>query len=445
MPVSYKRRRKVPYLIRRIRIIAARAGMRQRFGMMYAGAVVMQALSIIMVALHDLFDRYYEGVGYPLLVAALFLQVTVVACLVLFRSILIAQHHHEQHMRADSEQARRRTAELFAMTDMLQAAETNEEAGAVLMVTARRLLPGYGAALYVLNNSRDRLDLARSWDLGGGHVITESLAPANCWALKRGKAHLNAPIEGGLCCAHHAGNNAVLEIPMMAAGQVQGLLVLPREGARHGSDIAEENAGVRNLGHALADSMSLALSNIALRDRLRTQSLRDPLTGLYNRRYMEDTLERFLALSNRSGSSTAVIMIDLDNFKSLNDQHGHAKGDSVLRDASAQVMGALRPTDVVCRYGGEEIIAILPDCPLDDAAAKAEQIRLRILALSDMHGCPVSASLGVAAMPETTVRGEELIPDADASLYLAKANGKNQVLAAERVTSGLTLARVNHG
>jgi diguanylate cyclase len=100
---------------------------------------------------------------------------------------------------------------------------------------------------------------------------------------------------------------------------------------------------------------------------------------------------------------------------------------------------------VVCRYGGEEIIAILPDCPLDDAAAKAEQIRLRILALSDMHGCPVSASLGVAAMPETTVRGEELIPDADASLYLAKANGKNQVLAAERVTSGLTLARVNHG
>jgi diguanylate cyclase len=101
VPVSYKRRRKVPYLIRRIRIIAARAGMRQRFGMMYAGAVVMQALSIIMVALHDLFDRYYEGVGYPLLVAALFLQVTVVACLVLFRSILIAQHHHEQHMRAD--------------------------------------------------------------------------------------------------------------------------------------------------------------------------------------------------------------------------------------------------------------------------------------------------------------------------------------------------------
>jgi hypothetical protein len=135
----------------------------------------------------------------------------------------------------------------------------------------------------------------------------------------------------------------VLEIPMMAAGQVQGLLVLTREGARHGSDIAEENAGVRNLGHALADSMSLALSNIALRDRLRTQSLRDPLTGLYNRRYMEDTLERFLALSNRSGSSTAVIMIDLDNFKSLNDQHGHAKGDSVLRDASAQVMARCGP------------------------------------------------------------------------------------------------------
>jgi diguanylate cyclase len=158
---------------------------------------------------------------------------------------------------------------------------------------------------------------------------------------------------------------------------------------------------------------------------------------------MEDTLERFLALSARSGNPTAVIMMDLDNFKDLNDRFGHAKGDAVLRDVAAQIVSGLRPTDVVCRYGGEEIIAILPDCTLDDAVAKAEQIRLRIQSVSDTQGCAVSASLGVSAIPETSVRGEELIPDADASLYLAKASGKNCVLAAERINSGLTVARVS--
>lgn len=430
-----------PFL-RRLRLPGWRGTTRQRLGLMYNGAIALQLLSIVLVAVHEMLDRWQPGGDDVLLVVALALQVAVATSLLGFRTILITHHNHEQHMRADSEAARRRTAELFAMTDMLQAAETNEEAGAVLMVTARRLLGGHGAALYVLNNSRDRLDLARQWDLPLGYVAPDSLAPSHCWALKRGKAHVNAPVEGGLCCAHHGSDNAVLEIPMMAGGQVQGLLVLARNDAPVALPGGDELDNLRHLGTALADSMSLALSNIALRDRLRTQSLRDPLTGLYNRRYMEDTLERLLALSQRSGTSTAVIMIDLDNFKHLNDRYGHAKGDAVLRDVATQIVGTLRPTDVVCRYGGEEIIAILPDCALADAVAKAEQIRLRVLGVTDIQGCPVSASLGVAAMPETSVRGEELIPDADASLYLAKASGKNCVFAAERVTSGLTVARV---
>jgi diguanylate cyclase len=418
-------------------------GARQRLGLMYNGAIALQFLSIGLVAVHDVLDRWQADDTDLLLVFALLLQVAVVISLLTFRAILMANRSYEQNMRADSDAARRRTAELFAMTDMLQAAETNEEAGAVLMVTARRLLTGHGAALYVLNNSQDRLDLARQWDLPAGYAAPDSLAPGHCWAIKRGKAHVNAPDEGGLCCAHHGGENAVLEIPMMAGGQVQGLLILAAKDALAPLDSREDLANLRHLGSALADSMSLALSNIALRDRLRTQSLRDPLTGLYNRRYMEDTLGRFLALSSRSGSSTAVIMIDLDNFKDLNDRYGHAKGDAVLRDVAAQIVGTLRPTDVVCRYGGEEIIAILPDCALADAVAKAEQIRLRIQGVTDTQGCPVSASLGVAAMPETSVRGEELVPDADASLYLAKASGKNCVFSAERVTSGLTVARVS--
>ena len=156
------------------------------------------------------------------------------------------------------------------------------------------------------------------------------------------------------------------------------------------------------------------------------------MTGLYNRRYMEDALERFVSLGSRSGASTAVIMLDLDNFKKLNDEHGHAKGDAVLRDVAAQIVGCLRPTDVVCRYGGEELVAILPDCSLEDVLEKAEILRQRIESLSASHECAISASLGVATIPETATSATDIVPIADAALYAAKKAGKNCIVAAEK-------------
>lgn len=318
--------------------------------------------------------------------------------------------------------------ELFAMTDMLQAAEDHEDAGAVLMATAQRLLPEYSGALYVFNNSRDRLDLAKSWNESEAFQPNESLLPSNCWALKRGKPHINDRNSGTLCCMHHVDVAGTVEVPMMARGQVFGLLML----ACDAPDSFDRLMKVRRLGRALADSMSLALSNIALRETLRTQSLRDPLTGLYNRRYMEDALERYVSLAERSGSATSALMIDLDNFKKLNDTHGHAKGDSVLRDVAAQFVSVLRPSDVVSRYGGEEFVVILPNCGLEDAALKAEALRVRIEGLSDAHNARISASFGVATVPETATSPIDVIPMADAALYAAKKAGKNRVVKADR-------------
>jgi diguanylate cyclase (GGDEF)-like protein len=301
----------------------------------------------------------------------------------------------------------------------------------VLEGTAQCLLPEFGGALYVFNNSRDRLDLANCWNTNEGFVPPESLLPGNCWALKRGKPHINSRQSQTLCCMHHVGSGATVEIPMMARGQVYGLLMFAIEG----SDAVDRLTEVRRLGRALADSMSLALSNIALRERLRTQSLRDPLTGLYNRRYMEDALERYISLAERTGSATSVVMIDLDNFKRLNDEHGHAKGDSVLRDVAGQLVAALRPSDVVSRYGGEELVVIMPNCGLDDAAIKAEVLRARIEGLSEVHGCAISASFGVATVPETATSPADVIPRADAALYAAKQAGKNCVVKADRRAS----------
>jgi diguanylate cyclase (GGDEF)-like protein len=325
--------------------------------------------------------------------------------------------------------AKAQTDELFRMTDMLQSAEGYDDATAVLMATSLRLLPDFGAALYIFNNSRDRLDLAGSWHMPEDYRPGETLAPSNCWTLKRGKPHINVPGAVSLCCAHHTGHMAALEIPMMARGSVFGLLVF----VSHDEDDAEASlSGTVRLGQALADSMSLALSNISLREKLRTQSLRDPLTGLYNRRYMEDALERFLSLAERSGTSTAVMMLDLDHFKKLNDQHGHAKGDAVLRDVAAQLVGGLRPSDVVCRYGGEELMVIMPDCSIEDARLKAESLRLRIEGLSEVHEVDVSASIGIAAVPATSTSQADVVAMADAALYQAKSNGRNCVVCAER-------------
>lgn len=347
---------------------------------------------------------------------------------VLYGGRAVEEFMEQRALIDDVHNNRAQVQELFAMTDMLQAAEDHEDAGAILMATSQRLLPDFAGALYVFNNSRDRLDLAKSWNTSESFNPGETLLPSNCWALKRGKPHINDPNHDTLCCMHAINSAASVDVPMMARGQVYGLLVL----AYDGDDSYEKLMDVRRVGRALADSMSLALSNISLREKLRSQSLRDPLTGLYNRRYMEDALERYIGLAERTGNATSVLMIDLDNFKRLNDEHGHSKGDAVLRDVATQLVAALRPADVVARYGGEELIVILPNCGLDDAEHKAEMLRVRVEGLTEIHGAAISASIGIATVPETSTSAADIIPMADAALYAAKKAGKNRVVRCDR-------------
>ena len=323
-----------------------------------------------------------------------------------------------------ADNSRGQVARLFEMADVLQSATDYGDANQVLKATAADLLPGFGGALYVFNNSRDRLVISTSWGHEG--TVHESIPPDQCWALKRGKPHLNRAAGSKLCCEHHHGEGTVLEIPMIARGEIMGLFQLFADG----EDAEARLEGVTGLASAIADGMSLALANMGLREKLRNQALRDPLTGLYNRRYMEDCLQRFVRLADRENREVSVVMVDLDHFKKLNDEHGHAFGDAVLRDTAMAIVGGLRETDIVCRYGGEELVVILPDCNLDRAEDKAEALRLRVEALSQTHGAAISASFGVAAVPYTSTGVTDLLAAADAALYKAKQAGRNQVVAA---------------
>jgi diguanylate cyclase (GGDEF)-like protein/PAS domain S-box-containing protein len=182
-------------------------------------------------------------------------------------------------------------------------------------------------------------------------------------------------------------------------------------------------------------TIELAIANLRLRASLQHQAIRDPLTGLFNRRYMEEALERELHRMARRQSSLALIMLDLDYFKQVNDSFGHAAGDVLLRDLGQFLSAHVRMEDIACRYGGEEFLLILPDTSLADALQRAEQLCAHIRTLSFRFNQATigraTASLGVAAFPDHGTTSERLLLEADQALFRAKASGRNQVAHAE--------------
>jgi diguanylate cyclase (GGDEF)-like protein len=186
---------------------------------------------------------------------------------------------------------------------------------------------------------------------------------------------------------------------------------------------------------SLAEDIALAIANLGLREELRRQAIRDPLTGLYNRRYMQEFLDRELSRAARRSRSVAVLMVDLDHFKLYNDTYGHGAGDQALAGVGEVLLRSVRAEDLACRYGGEEFCVILTECPLEQAVKRATEIRQRIrqcrLQRDDRARDPLTTSIGVAAFAETTDRGDLLLKFADEALYQAKRNGRDCVVAAK--------------
>ena len=169
----------------------------------------------------------------------------------------------------------------------------------------------------------------------------------------------------------------------------------------------------------------------SLHEQLREQALRDPLTGLYNRRYLEETIERELVRAARNNRPVAIVMCDLDHFKLVNDTHGHLAGDEVLRVFAALLKTHARGSDVVCRFGGEEFVMFLPDMPPAVAYQRAEKLRTELAAKRITVGAAViqvTASFGVAAFPENGKTMDSLINAVDAAMYQAKEAGRNRIV-----------------
>ncbi|WDJ46079.1 GGDEF domain-containing protein [Xanthomonas campestris pv. campestris] len=316
---------------------------------------------------------------------------------------------------------------LSRYTGLLQSCVGAEEALDVTSRTLAHLLPGIAGSVYLLRASQDRAEVISHWGTPLVHSASH-LLPEECWALRRGQPHLIEDLARDAPCAHIDLPDASVAIttaclPMSAQGTQLGFLFLSAPGPAPMPRL--------EIAEAAAEQLSLALSNLRLRESLRRQSIRDALTGLYNRRYLEEALSHELARCARRDLPLSVLMLDVDHFKQFNDGQGHAGGDLLLAAVGELLLTRLRAEDVACRYGGEEFTVILPETDGEEAMRVAEQIRGHIAALAVSDGqraLPrVTASIGVASFPADGELGSALIQKADAALYVAKRQGRNRV------------------
>ena len=319
---------------------------------------------------------------------------------------------------------------LSHMADLLQSCVRRDEAYTVVRETAGRLFPDDPGTLYIYRESRDVLEHAASW--GVEQTVEPVLSPEDCWALRLGRPHF-VHRQGTVRCAHaHEPGKSYVCLPVQGQGHVLGLLHVGLNVVIRTGRPAEE--AERRL-RALVDRVGPALANLNLRDALRVLALRDGLTGLYNRRYLEDALSREVHRSERNKKPLAVIMIDIDHFKRFNDTFGHDAGDFVLSSIANAIAKNIRPSDLACRYGGEELAILLVEADLECALERAEKLRLIIKETNVTHrgqSLPApTASLGVATYPQHGRTVADFMKAADQALYRAKKAGRDRVCAAE--------------
>lgn len=314
------------------------------------------------------------------------------------------------------------------MNDMLQTCKTQEEAHQVIALTLDKLFIGQKGCLAIFHASGQYLETVARW---GDETLVETIfSMEECWALRHGQPHEVVDPRASLLCRHfiRVPETGYLCLPLAVQGETLGVFYVTAPTTMNG----EYRAGWYQLAVTVAEVIKLSLSNLRLRERLREQANRDTLTGLFNRRYLEDILPRELHRALRRNTPLCLAMLDLDHFKRFNDTYGHEVGDVLLHELGRVLRENLRKSDIVCRYGGEEFVIVLLDSSLDQARQHLEQIRLLIEGMQIRHGnnllSTMTVSVGIAGAPEHASTLEELLRAADYALYAAKQAGRNCIV-----------------
>ena len=326
---------------------------------------------------------------------------------------------------------------LGEMGNLLQSSLTSEEAYATIKQSVQKLFPDESGALYIYNASRNLLEVIVAW--GEALSSEEFFTQEECQALRNGQIFQVNDLRTMPICQHvqqkakEMGNKIPLPAgyicaPLLTKGKATGIIYL--ETVQGSGPLSAK----KPLVDAMSEQIMLALTNLNLQEILRGQSVRDPLTGLFNRRYMDESFGREISGATRKGRPVGIIMLDIDHFKDFNDTLGHEAGDAVLQKLGVFLLEYFRNEDIACRFGGEEFILILPDAPLDGTRKRAESLRKAIKQLDVDHRGKflnkITLSIGVAAFPDHGNDAETLLRAVDQALYRAKNEGRDRVVVA---------------
>ncbi|MBU1494661.1 MAG: sensor domain-containing diguanylate cyclase [Actinobacteria bacterium] len=323
---------------------------------------------------------------------------------------------------------------LGEMRDNLDLCLTIEEGCQVIARFCHEAMNGWPGEVWIVNSSRNLLERIASW--GPGVEDPQAVVMmefTDCWAMRGGRRYAIDRKGSELRCKHlPPGPERSLCTPLKGPGEPFGLLTT--WGSASSGDPSWSSYLRRT--DAVAEVLSMGLANLMLRESLRSQSIRDPLTGLFNRRFMDETFDRELARAQRHESTIGVIVIDVDNFKQFNGEFGHRAGDSALIELAAVLAKSTRTEDVACRMGGEEFGVIIPGVPLAVAAQRAGAIadavrEITVMGEDGERLGQITVSMGVSAYPDHGRTRETLVAAADVALFEAKHNGRDRVCVAE--------------
>lgn len=344
------------------------------------------------------------------------------------RRIFAVVSHEREQQEQRIDKSTREIELLHQLANMLAACNSIKEAQVVVADIIPRLLGNINGCVSIMRESRNQLEVKLDW--GGEWPSSYVYAPNDCWALRKGKFHLSHEKHHNLVCnhmSHMQEEGTTLCVPLTAHGNTVGMFHLYF--GQQSKPISEE---IKQLAFTLAEHLGLALANLTLQEKLRSQAMRDPLTGLFNRRYFEEVFEREWSKAEQSHEELSLLMLDLDHFKRFNDNFGHDAGDYVLKEVAALLNRSVMENQVTCRLGGEELAIICPQTDKQEALKLANQIVTAVRELHlDIKGLSLGqlgVSIGVTTFPELNVPTEDLIKAADTALYQAKEQGRSQAI-----------------
>jgi diguanylate cyclase (GGDEF)-like protein len=320
---------------------------------------------------------------------------------------------------------------LTDLVDILNFCNAVEEAYEVFDYAARQIFVD-GGSISILSPSSNLMTVQCSWPLARG-TQTPFLAD-QCIAVQQSQPYDS--LAGGQRCAHLAPSAKATRChPMFINREMVGLLsvVIPGDMETASFDVADQ---YRRYARQLCDQISIWLANFRLRESLKKLSIRDPLTNLFNRRFMIETLHREIAITTRNDDETSIMQIDIDYFKEFNDSFGHDVGDAVLEAVAGVMLGLFRESDVPCRSGGEEFTLILPRCSWEIAHQRATELQARVAQVviavpeNQARPKPPTLSIGIATSPANGCTSDDLLRSADAAMYSAKSAGRNRIARA---------------